>query len=179
MSHIPPVDKSTAPAPVSSLLEGVNRGLGMTPNMFRVAGQSPAVLDALVGFFGAVSKGRLSAAAREAIALAVSEANGCDYCLSAHSALGERAGLDDQARARARRGQSDDRRLASLLALALGTLDARTRSGRVLEDARRAGLSDAEILEVVANVALTVFTNYLNQVAGTEIDFPVVHPLAA
>jgi uncharacterized peroxidase-related enzyme len=178
MSRIIAINPEIAPAAVKPLLEGVQKGLGATPNLFRVAAQSPAALEALVSFFGAVAKGSLDARSREAIALAVSESNGCDYCLSAHSALGKRAGLDERALSDARLGRSDDSRRAALLALARATVDHRGRVGGALDEARQAGLSDPEIVELVANVALTLFTNYLNELAGTDIDFPVVrhHP---
>ncbi|HTQ06096.1 MAG TPA: carboxymuconolactone decarboxylase family protein [Polyangiaceae bacterium] len=178
MSRIPPIEPATAPATVAPLLAGVQQGLGMTPNLFRVAANSPAALEALVGFFGAVSKGRLDARTREAIALTVSEIDACDYCLSAHSALGKRAGLDEQALADARLGKSDDSRRMRLLGLARAIVDHRGRAGTVLDEVREAGISDAEVIEVAANVALTIFTNYLNELAATDLDFPVVrhHP---
>lgn len=174
MSRIAAINPETAPATVKPLLDGVQKSLGVTPNLFRVAAQSPAALEALTSFFGAVGKGSFDARTREAIALAVSESNGCDYCLSAHTALGKGAGLDERAVADARLGKSDDKYRATLLALARATVDNRGRVGSALEEARRAGASDAEIVELVANVALTIFTNYLNELAGTDIDFPVV-----
>lgn len=174
MSRIPAIDPETAPATVRPLLDGVRKGLGVTPNLFRVAAQSPSALEALTSFFGAVGKGSFNASTREAIALAVSEANGCDYCLSAHAALGKGAGLDERAIEDARSGRSGDRRRAALLALAKRVVETRGRVGGALDDARGAGLSDAEIVELVANVSLTLFTNYLNELAGTDIDFPVV-----
>ncbi len=174
MSRIPAVDPTVASPSVQSLLAGVKKGLGMTPNLFRVAAQSPAALEALVAFFGAVQKGSFDARNREAIALAVSEANACDYCLSAHTALGKGAGLDDRALADARLAKSDDAHRAKLLRLARAIVDHRGRVGTVLDDLRRDGLTDAEAVEVAANVALTIFTNYLNELAQTDIDFPVV-----
>lgn len=174
MSRIAAIEPSTAPAAVKSLLDGVQKGLGATPNLFRVAAQSPAALDALVGLFGATSKGSFNARTREAIALTVSEANGCDYCLSAHTALGKHAGLGDDALAMARDAKSNDAHVGALLALARAVVDHRGRASGALDEARRAGVSDPEVVEVVANVALTVFTNYLNELAGTDIDFPVV-----
>ncbi|MBX7079994.1 MAG: carboxymuconolactone decarboxylase family protein [Nannocystaceae bacterium] len=178
MSRIPAIHPETASATVAPLLEGVRKGLGVTPNLFRVAAQSPAALQAMVSFFGAVAQGSFDARTREAIALAVSEANACDYCLSAHTALGKGAGLDERAIADARVATSDDRRRAALLRLARATVDHRGRVGGALDEARREGLSDADVVEAVANVALTIFTNYLNELAGTDIDFPVVrhHP---
>lgn len=174
MSRIPVINLETAPTSVKTLLDGVQRGLGVTPNLFRVAAQSPAALEALTAFFGAVSKGSINAGSREAIALVVSEANGCDYCLSAHTVLGKGAGLDERAIEDARSGKSSDKHRAALLALAKSTVETRGRVGGTLDDARRAGLSDSEIVELVANVSLSIFTNYLNELAGTDIDFPVV-----
>lgn len=175
MSRIPAVDPRSASPAVQPLLEGVQKGLGATPNLFRVAAQSPAALEALVSIFGATGKGRLDAKTREAIALVVSESNGCDYCLSAHTALGRRAGLSDAAIERARDGEADEPRLQAALRLARTIVE---RRGRVadgdLAAARRGGLDDGELIEIVANVALTTFTNYVNEVAATEIDFPLV-----
>jgi uncharacterized peroxidase-related enzyme len=156
------------------MLDGVQKGLGVTPNLFRVAAQSPTALESLVAQFGAASKGSFDARTREAIALAVSESNGCDYCLSAHTALGKGAGLDEDAVALARAGKSNDGRIGALLKLTRTIVDHRGRIGDALEDARKAGISDAQVVELVSNIALTTFTNYLNEVAGTDIDFPVV-----
>lgn len=177
MSRIAAVDPNTASPAVAPLLQGVQKGLGVLPNLFRVAAQSPAALEALVALFGATGKGGFDARTREAIALAVSEFNACGYCLSAHTALGARAGLSGEAMADARRGEAGDARLAAVLGLARAVVERRGRVGdAALDEARRAGLSDADVVELVANVALTVFTNYLNEVAQTEIDFPVVRP---
>jgi uncharacterized peroxidase-related enzyme len=179
MSRIPAVDPSTATGTIKPMLDGVQKGLGVTPNLFRVAAQSASVLEALTSLFGATSKGALGARTREAIALTVSEIDACDYCLSAHSLLGKGTGLGEDDLGKARKATADDARLAATLAFAKAVTDKR---GHVNDQdvvaVRRAGLSDAEVLEVVANVALTTFTNYLNEVAGTDIDFPVVthHP---
>lgn len=125
--------------------------------------------------FGAVASGTLRPAVREAIALAVAETNGCDYCLSAHAALGRGAGLSADAIASARRGESTDPKTAAILRFARTLVLERGRvSARGLEALRESGVSDAEALEVVSNVALNIFTNYVNLVADTEIDFPVV-----
>jgi uncharacterized peroxidase-related enzyme len=179
MSRIPAIDPSAATGTVKTLLEGVQKGLGVMPNLFRVAAQSPSVLEALTSMFGATSKGHLDARAREAIALTVSEIDACDYCLSAHSLLGKGAGLTEGDLGKAREAKADEPRLAATLTFAKAITERRGRvSDADVAAVRRAGLSDAEILDVVANVALTTFTNYLNEVAKTEIDFPVVthHP---
>jgi uncharacterized peroxidase-related enzyme len=174
MSKIAAIDPSTAPATVRPLLDGVQKGMGATPNMFRVAAQSPVALESLVAQFGAMGKGSFDARTREALALAISESNACDYCISAHTMLGRRAGLNDDALEQVRSGKSADAHLAALLKLARTVVDRRGHIGAALEEARRSGISDAEIIELLANVALTTFTNYLNVAAGTDIDFPVV-----
>jgi uncharacterized peroxidase-related enzyme len=176
MSRIEAIDPATTTGHVKNMLDGVQRGLGVLPNMFRVAAQSPAALEALTGLFGALSEGRLPGKAREAVALTVSELDRCDYCLSAHTVLGRGAGLSESELESARSAVAEDPRLRATLRLARAIVDKRGQvDDQELLEVRRAGLSEAEIVEVVANVALTIFTNYLNEVAKTEIDFPVVH----
>ena len=175
MSRIPAFAPETATGHVKELLETVKKWLGGTPNLFRVAAQSPTTLEGLVGLFGALAKGKLDARSREAVALAVSEFDACDYCLSAHSALGKGAGLREDQIARARNADAEDPRLAAMLRFALLVTERRGHvSATDVATVRAAGASDGEILEIVANVALTTFTNYLNEVAATDIDFPVV-----
>jgi len=170
MTRIQPIDIETAPTAIQDQLAGVKKLLGGVPNLFRTAAQAPAALDALIALFGATAKGSLPARTREAIALAVAQVDGCDYCLAAHTVLGKGAGLgpDDIAAARSGAGSP-----AAALARAL----VETR-GHVTDDqvaaARAGGLGDRELLEVVANVALNVLTNYLNTLAQTAIDFPAV-----
>ena len=175
MSRIAALDPATTQGKTRETLDAVHRMLGATPNMFRVAAQSPSVLTGLVGLFGAVSAGTLKPGVREAIALTVAEANGCDYCLSAHSALGKGAGLSEAEMTQARDASAADPKTAAILRFARAVVLER---GRVNESGlsalRAAGASDAEALEVIANVALNVFTNYLNIAADTDIDFPVV-----
>ena len=183
MSRVPAVSLPASDPKAQRLLDAVKSSLGATPNLFRVAAQSPAALNALVGFSGALAGGALKAKARESIALAVAEANACDYCLSAHTALGKGAGLSEADIAAARDARSADLKTAAIVRLARTLVDTRGRAtDSDLTAARNAGLSDGEIVEVVANVVVNIFTNYLNHVAGTDIDFPVVragHVLAA
>lgn len=183
MSRIQAIDPDQAPASARPILSAVQTSLGGIPNLFRVTTNSTAALDALVGAIGALSKGTFSAPTREAIALAVAEANGCDYCLSAHTALGTGAGLSEADVEDARRARAADPKINAILAFSRNLVVNR---GRVtdtdVEQLRRAGVTSGETVEVVANVALNIFTNYLNQTADTEIDFPVVRvglPIAA
>jgi uncharacterized peroxidase-related enzyme len=141
---------------------------------------SPAVLDAYLGFSSALTGGELPAKLRESIALTVGEANGCQYCVSAHSALGSGAGLSDQEIADSRRGASTDLESAAALRFARKIVAER---GRVSDEdvtaLREAGFDDGGIAEIVANVAINLFTNYFNHVAETEIDFPEAKALDA
>lgn len=183
MSRIQALDPGQAPASVRSSLNAVQASLGAVPNLFRVAANSTAALDALVAATGALSKGSISAPTREAIALTVAEANGCDYCLSAHAVLGAGAGLSEAEIEAARHSRATDPKINAMLAFSRNLVINR---GHVtdtdVEQLRRAGVTSGETVEIVANVALNIFTNYLNQTADTEIDFPIVRvglPIAA
>jgi uncharacterized peroxidase-related enzyme len=174
-SRIAALDPNVAEGKTKELLTGVNKMLGATPNLFRVAAQSAPTLEGMVAMFGATGKGSLNARTREAIAMAVAETNRCDYCLSAHTYLGKGAGLSEEELDRARDAASSDPKTNAVLKLSRSIV---TQHGRVSEEdlasARRAGVTDAEALEVVTNVVLNIFTNYVNLLAETEIDFPVV-----
>ena len=177
MSRIPAVDPSTASGHVKTMLDGVQKGLGVTPNMFRVAAQSSPVLEALTSTFGAASKGHLDAKTREAIALTVSEIDGCDYCLSAHSYLGlNLAKITPEEIALNRKGQSGDAKADAAVRFATQVVRER---GQVdegdIQRVRDAGFSDGQIVEIIAVTAENIFTNLLNVVAQTDIDFPMVH----
>jgi uncharacterized peroxidase-related enzyme len=175
MSRIPAIDPAHASNASKPLLDAVQKSLGITPNLFKITAQSPETLEGLLGLNGALAKGRLSAAEREAIALAVAEINACDYCLSAHTVLGGGAGLSEKDIFAARRAEAADPRLAAILAFSrIVMLKRGHASDADLALVRAAGLFDAEILEIVGNTVLNVLTIYLNNVAETEIDFPHV-----
>ena len=159
------------------LLYGVKSQLGVVPNLFRVISNSPAALQGHLNLHGALSKGTLSAATRERIAIAVAELDGCDYCLSAHSYFGKNLlKLDDAELAANRSGASNDPKANAAVRFAVTVVRKR---GRVNDDDIRAvklaGYDDAAVVEIVQNVAFNIWTNYLNEVAQTDIDFPVVN----
>lgn len=165
-----------APAAAQPLLRAVERQLRFVPNLFRLAATSPAALEGYLGMSAALAKGRLPAATRERIALAVAAVNGCSYCLSAHTYLGKHvAQLDDAELAANRSGTSNDPTAAAAVRFAAQVA---TQRGRVSEAelaaVRAAGFDDAQIVEIVQHVALNTWTNYVNEVAKTDIDFPVV-----
>jgi uncharacterized peroxidase-related enzyme len=179
MSRIPiPPTIESAPAAAQPLLEGVKKQLGSVPNVFRLTATSPAALEGYVGLLGALGKGALPAPTRERIALVVAELNGCSYCLSAHTFLGKNlAKLDDAEMAANRDGTSNDPKAAAAVRFAATLVRER---GHVSEDdlraVRAAGYTDAQVIEIVQHVALNTWTNYLNEVAKTDVDFPVVTP---
>ena len=177
MSRIPtPASINAAPAASRPLLEAVKRQLGIVPNLFRLVSNSPVALEGYLGVLGALNKGALPAPTRERIALAVAEINGCSYCLSAHTYLGKNvAKLDDAEITANRSGASNDPKADAAVRFAAKI--ARER-GHVSEDDVRAvklaGYDDAQVVEIVQHVALNTWTNYINEVAKTKIDFPVV-----
>lgn len=163
------------------LLSAVNKQLGVVPNLMKLLGHSPAALEGYLSLNGALAKGKLSVQLRERIALTIAEYNGCDYCLSAHDYLGRNvAKISDAEINAARDADSADSRTKAALHFALRVAQAR---GRVAETdfaaVRAAGFDEAEIIEIVSNVAVNVLTNYINNVAHTDIDFPVVRTKAA
>jgi uncharacterized peroxidase-related enzyme len=175
MPRIQPVDSATATGAAADQLAATKKLFGSTPNMFATAAQSPATLAAMNGFFAALGKSPLGGKVGEQIAIAVAQSNGCEYCLSAHTAIGGMHGVSPANLASARRGQSDDPKAQAAIALALDIVHTKGRvSDASLAAARLAGLGDSDIVEVVGHVALNIFTNYLNNLAGTDVDFPVV-----
>jgi uncharacterized peroxidase-related enzyme len=174
------VTDQDAGADVADSFRAIAAKLGKVPNLYRIAANQPAVLSALLRATDALAHGTFNARTREAIALAVAGANGCDYCAAAHSAIAAGLKLDEDTIAEHLAGRATDPRTQAILQLALAVLETR---GRVtqpdLAAARAAGLGDAEIVETVGNVVVNVFTNYLNNVAETDIDFPVGRARAA
>src|SRR6266436_5842862 len=176
-----PTSIETSPAAAQPLLQAVKKQLGMVPNLFRVVGNSPAALEGYLGLNGALAKGSLEAPTRERVALAVAEVNGCDYCLSAHSYLGKNLSkLSDAEIAANRSGGSTDPKADAAVQFAVKLVEARGHvSDADIQAVKRAGYTDAQIVEIVLHVALNTLTNYVNVVAETEIDFPVVKAKAA
>jgi uncharacterized peroxidase-related enzyme len=166
------------PTATLPLLDAVKKQLGVVPNLMKLVGNSPAALEGYLSLNGALSKGALDAKTRERIALAIAEFNGCSYCLSAHAYLGKNvAKLDDAEIAANRNGHSSDPKAAAAVQFATRVaLERGHVSDADLNAVKAAGYSQAEIVEIVLHVALNTLTNYINEVAQTEIDFPVVNP---
>lgn len=176
MSRIPiPATIADAPAASQPMLEAVQKQLGTVPNLFRLVANSPAALQGYLALSGALAKGTLPAATGERIALAVAEVNGCDYCLSAHTFLAKSlAKLDDGEITANRSGTSNDLKADAAVRFAAAVARERGHIGETeLRAVRLAGYDDAQVVEIVLHVALNTWTNMINEVAKTEIDFPV------
>ncbi|WP_269234610.1 carboxymuconolactone decarboxylase family protein [Flavobacterium flavigenum] len=176
MTRLTALNPEEVTGKTKDLFNAVQAKLGVVPNMMRTMGNSPAVLEGYLNLSGALSHGKLSAKTGELIALAVSESNSCDYCLAAHTFIGEKLiKADPEVLKAARTGNSADAKTEAILQLAKTLI---SKNGLVNDEdvnkAKNAGVADAEIAETIAHVALNVLTNYFNNVANTEIDFPAI-----
>lgn len=175
MSRITTISTEHANAEQRSLFDAIESQLGFVPNFLRVFANSPAALQAFLGLFAISGKGSLDKPTRERVALAVAQQNGCAYCLSAHTALGARAGLDGAEMAANRAGASLDAKAAAAVKFARAIGE---RKGEVsaadLAQVRAAGYSDGDIVEIITHVGLNYLTNILNNASQVAIDFPVV-----
>jgi len=180
MTRIPQVTDQAANPAAAALFDGVRSKIGMVPNVYRVTANQPAALAGLLKLNEELGKGSFNAKSREAIALSVAGASNCDYCASAHSAISKGLKVNSDEITRRLKGKSDDPKMNAVLTFAVAVVDKR---GFVADEdvkaAREAGLSDSDIVETVANVVANIFTNYINHIAQTEIDFPTVEAQAA
>jgi len=175
MSRVPLQTAATSPAASQALLGQVQSAFGATPNMFKAVANSPAALASMWGSFGALGKGRLPARLTEKLAVAVANRNRCEYCLAAHTLLGKNAGASEQDMAEAQLGQSADPATAAALAFALKVVERRADVGSSdIAALREAGFDDEGIVELLAHVALNLFTNYVNIALDVPVDFPAV-----
>ncbi len=175
MPRIQPVEHASASGEAKDLLDGVQSALGIVPNIFATLVHSPKVLEGFLSLNSALGQGLLPAALREQIALTIAGANGCDYCASAHTAIGKGAGVSAEELASSLEGQSSDAKTQAALGFVRKAVAAR---GWVDNDdvqaLRDAGFSDGEVVEIVAHIGVNLLTNYFNHIVGTDIDFPVV-----
>ncbi|MGL6289597.1 MAG: carboxymuconolactone decarboxylase family protein [Silanimonas sp.] len=169
------LDRAALPAASQAHLDAIQQAFGTVPAMFRAAAHSPAALASLWGAFGALGGGRLPTTLTETLAVAIANRNQCSYCLAAHTALGRKAGVASEALVEAQAGRSTDARTAAALRFALAVVERRgpvsDADWRALDDA---GFTTEERVELLAHVALNVFTNYLNLALDVPVDFPAV-----
>lgn len=173
MARIQPVDRQTATGKTKELLDGVAKSMGGVPNLIATFAQSPAALEFFLAASKALSGSTIPARVREQIDLAVSQQNGCDYCLAAHTQLAKAHRLSDTQILEARRGHSDDPRTAAILTFATKV---NQNKGHLTDsdfaEGRSAGVTDGELADIIAAVALKVFTNDFAIATQVEVDFP-------
>jgi len=173
MTRVPLIDRTATTSERKELLDSIHGAFGATPNMFRAIANSPAALKSLWGSFGALGGGVLGAKLGEQIAVAVADRNGCEYCLAAHTMLGKRAGATAEQMREAQNAESTDPDVRVALQFAARLVDTRGRvSDADVKAVRDAGYGDEQIVEIIAHVALNLFTNYVNNALAVELDFP-------
>jgi uncharacterized peroxidase-related enzyme len=175
MSRIALVTPATTEGQAGQLLAQIHGAFGATPNMFRAVANSPAALQSMWGSFAALGGGTLGARLGEQIAVAIADRNDCEYCLAAHTALGRKAGVSADAMRAAQAGRSDDPKTAAALRFALAIVERRAHIGEAdVQAVRDAGFDDGQIVEIMAHVALNLFTNYVNVAFAVPVDFAAV-----
>jgi uncharacterized peroxidase-related enzyme len=168
-------DTHLAPAASQPLLQQIQQAFGSTPNMFKAVANSPAALKSMWASFGALGQGTLGAELGEQIAVAIANRNRCEYCLAAHTVLGQKAGASLAAMSAAQVGESEDPRTAAALRFALKVVEQRAHIDATDVSALRdAGFKDEQVVEIMAHVALNLFTNYINVAFDVPVDFPKV-----
>ncbi|WP_419799385.1 MAG: carboxymuconolactone decarboxylase family protein [Terasakiella sp.] len=175
MSRIAVIKKESATTEQGELLDAIQAKLGMVPNFLGVFAQSPDALKAFLGLHSIAENGTLDAQTRERIALAVAQGNACEYCLSAHSAIGRKAGLNNAEIDANRKGTSFDAKAAAAVSFAKAL---NNNMGDVtqaeFDSVRTAGFSDSDIVEIITHVGMNILTNLLGKATHVDIDFPKV-----
>ena len=175
MPRVNLVDSATATGAAKPVLDEIKGAFGTVPNMFRAVANSPAALKDMWGAFGALGAGTIGANLGEKIAVAVADRDSCSYCLAAHTALGKKAGASIEEMADAQTGHSSDPKTAAALAFALKLVDKRGQvSDSDVQALRAVGFSEGQIVEIIAHVALSLFTNYINIALDVPVDFPAI-----
>jgi uncharacterized peroxidase-related enzyme len=175
MNRIPLIDRNATTPDRKALLDAIHTAFGATPNMFRAVANSPAALQSMWSAFGALGSGVITPKLGEQIAVAVADRNACEYCLAAHTALGRKAGASAEEMQQAQSGASADPKTQAALHFALKLVNDRGRLGEAdVQALRQAGFGDEETVEILAHVALNLFTNYVNVAFAVPVDFPSV-----
>lgn len=154
--------------------------LGRVPNIYQVYGHSASALKANLLMDDALSQGILTGREIEVVALVVSQYNGCDYCLAAHTALGKMWGMKEAETLDVRRGTSGSAKELALLQFTQALLE---QKGRIAEQELNAfleaGYTTGAVVEVIGQIAKNIFNNYTNHISGAAVDFPAAPSLHA
>lgn len=179
MKKLSVLTKEQASEQSRQIFEGIEKGVGMLPNIYAVIGNSPNALGSYLNFSEAQKGGSFNAKEREAIFLAVSEENGCNYCLSAHTAIAKMNGFSEDDTLKLRAGNHSERKLSILTNLAKSIVTNRGKAEEsLIQSFYEAGFDEKALVDLVALVVEKTFTNYIGRLAKPEIDFPKAQPLA-
>lgn len=175
MSRLKITDPMKTTGSHAKIFSQINGVFGTVPNMFRVIGNSEAALESMWTSFGALGGGKLEAKLGEQIAVLVADINRCEYCLAAHTVLGKKAGASDHEMSAAQAGESNDPRTQAALTFSKKLVQNRASiSDSDIDELKSAGFDDEEVAEILAHVALNIFTNYTNVAFNVPVDFPKV-----
>lgn len=175
MAQVALIDPASTTGSVTTPLDQIKGAFGVVPNMFKAVANSPAALQSMWGSFGALGGGTLGARLGEELAVAIANANKCEYCLAAHSALGRKAGASVEEMAAAQIGASSDPRTQAALNFALKVVKNKAAvTTSDIETLKAAGFNDEGVVEIIAHIALNLFTNYVNVALDVPVDFPSV-----
>ncbi len=178
MKNLQILNREQVSPETQKIFDELKRKVGMVPNLYATAANSHYGLSALLGLGDTLKKGHLTEREIEAVALAVAQTNHCQYCLSAHTAIGKMLGFSEEETLDLRRGTTADQKLKALTGLAREITETRGfPSASAVEAFFSSGYSKGALVDVIGLVALNTFTNYLNHIAGTEVDFPAAKQL--
>ena len=178
MANLTPLTRQDVTADNQAIFDQLKQAIGMVPNLYATYANSPVALKAILGLGDTLKAGSFTNREIEAIALAVSEANGCEYCLAAHTAIGKMNGFSEEETVALRTLSIEDEKLNALTRLAESITVTRGRPDQALIDAfYAAGYDKAAFVELIGFVSVNTFNNYLNNIAGTPVDFPAAPAL--
>lgn len=179
MGRVKPVTKEQASPELQTIYQNIENKLGKIPNIFLNLGNSVNTLQAFLALSTAAEKTSLNPKLREQIALMISQANDCNYCLAAHTTISKAVGLDEQSIIEARRGESQDAKTQAILKFVKAVVNKKGHvSNQEVEQLKAAGINDKELTEIFLNIMVTTFTNYFNHITDPAIDFPIAPELA-
>ena len=178
MKSLKVVSNQQADDSTKAIFAAIKKKVGRVPNLYAAMGNSPQLLAGFLAFEDTLKQGTFSAKENEAIALAVSQAYGCNYCLAAHSAIGKILGYAENEVIDIRRGTSANRKLNALTSLATELTEKRGKaSAEAINNFLSAGYTNQSLAELIGMVAIRSITNYIYSNGDFEIDFPIVKPI--
>lgn len=180
MSHLNLINPDSVSGDHKATFDQINGAFGVIPNMFKAIGNSSAALESMWTSFAALGKGQLDPKLGEQMAVLIADINRCEYCLSAHTVLGQNAGASAEEMAQAQAGKSADAKTQAALDFAAKLVRNKAKVSKAdIEAVKAAGFSDSDVAEILAHVALNIFTNYTNVAFDVPVDFPKINLLPA